>query len=378
MNKEYTEKDVWDTLNTFIDNKQFIDVRAFFKFAKMLIIISYKGTGKSYSAMKGCIDELKKGNEFVWVRNTEKEYINSKVSDSFRTILHETNLDTNYVVRNNGIYFVNNTQDKQDRGLLKALFNTMNKSLNSASQNALNKCTMIVYDEFINPEFRKATLFKDFITMSQTMMRKNPAQLVLLGNKHESNNDILTNLGVEFDWENEKHQILYRKEQELLVLYLGKYEIEKMNDANLLIEKWSMYSPSMKKFNSGGLFLNNMYAVKNWEMNNLAKVFKPKFRFDLNGIRYCVGEIEDEGETYLYIKQLDSNYEFEKETKRIYCYLAKDKKADNIFVYDIDDLDSVELLLRFYNKGKLYFSSAYGEGEFKLLLFLLKPIEQNR
>ena len=54
-------EEIKQIIDNYINEKKFLNVKDFFHFAKCLIFITYKGTGKSYSAMKACIDELKKG-----------------------------------------------------------------------------------------------------------------------------------------------------------------------------------------------------------------------------------------------------------------------------------------------------------------------------
>lgn len=378
----YQVSEIKQILENYKKKKAFLDVRDFYKFAHCLIFITYKGTGKSWSAMKSCVEQLKDNKEFAWVRNSDKEIQLSKVGDSFMTIFREVNIDEFYKVKDNGIYQIDPT-NKFDKGVLKGIFSNMTKPYNTASQNALTKCNLIVYDEFINPTFHKKNLFSDFMKLAHTLMRKNTAHIVLLGNKHEANNDILAELGIEFDWENTEDQIIYRPEQDILALYLDKWEIEGMKNSNSLVEKLSMYSPSMKQFSNGGITSNNMGDVKNWFIHNIENSFKPIFRFDLSDSRYCVGEIElkankgvSEGEKSIYIKLLD----FDSEYNNIpcYCYLANDKRSDNRYIYDVEDYKTIEFLMNWYSKGKMYFSHAYAKQEFKRLLTFLKIILINQ
>lgn len=377
----FTENDIRKILDDYKKNKSFLDVRDFYKFAKMIIIISYKGTGKSWSAMDSCIDEIQLGNECAWIRNSQTEIQLSNVEESFDTILDIRNIHENYKVREKGIYEIDSTI-KNDKGRLKLMFANMTKPYNSASQNALKKCNLIVYDEFINPTFHKKNLCADFLKLCHTVMRKNEAHVILLGNKHEANNDILAELAIEFDWENTQDQIIYRQEDEILALYLDKWEVAGMKSSNDLIEKWSKYSNSMKMFSSGNISSNNMSSVKNWFIHKIENSFCPLFRFDLSDTRYCIGEIDsDENKSVygvnnpVYIKQLDFDNEYlELPT---YCYLPIDKKPDNKYIYDIDNFKTVEFMLNRYSKGELFFSTAYGKEEFKRLLPFLKAILLN-
>lgn len=374
-------EEIKQVIDSYIKEEKFLNVKDFFHFAKCLIFITYKGTGKSYSAMKACIEELKKGNEFAWIRNTDIELQNSKVDDSFSAILQEEGLDNEYIVRRRGIYKINPNKP-HEKGILKGVFANMNSPYNLASQNALNKCVLIVYDEFINPTFHKKNLFSDFMKLAHTLMRKQEATIIMLGNKHEANNDLLAELGLEFNWELNTNQYIFRPEQEVLGLYLTRWTPKGMKGSNELIEKLSKYSPSMINFTQGNISSNTMESVKNWYIHNIEAMFRPKFKFDLNQTRYCVGEIISDKdinifgvERPIYIKQLDFNSEFE--GLYIYCYRPMDKLPDNKFVYDIENFKTVNFLLNRYSKGELFFSSAFGKEEFKLLLPFLKTILLN-
>lgn len=378
----YTVKDIKQVLENYKKNKSFLDVRDFYKFAKCLVFITYKGTGKSWSAMESCVEQLKDGKEFAWVRNSDTEIKLSKVGDSFMTILRMYKVSDYYKVKDNGLYEVNPEQ-YNDKGKLVGIFSNMTKPYNTASQNALTKCNLIVYDEFINPTFHKKNLFSDFMKLAHTLMRKNEAHIILLGNKHESNNDILAELGIEFDWENKENQIIYRPDQDLLALYLDKWEIEGMKNSNDLVEKLSKYSPSMQQFSSGGISSNNMGDVKNWYIHKIQDNFKPIFRFDLRETRYCVGEINsiENKSVYgvdrvCYIKLLDYDNEFN--NTPTYCYHPQDKRSDNRYIYDIEDFKTVEYLMNRYAKGEMFYSHAYAKNDFKVMLPFLRMILLNQ
>lgn len=361
-------------LKNYKKNKSFINVADFLKYCNFLIIISYKGTGKSYSAYKYLAERyLHHGEQFAIIRNTEIERENSKVEDSLLSILNEQRPEGyTFKARRGGIY--KTLEDvHNDRGELIGLTPTMNKSYNMSSQNALNKCVNILYDEFINPDFNKKNLFSDFLKLVHTLTRKNIPKIILLGNKHSANNDILNELGVEFDWENNTEQIITRERMHLIALYLDKWEISEMNKANSYIEALSEFSPSMRNFSSGNIGNNNLYGVISWAYNELYKAFTPLFKYDLNGTRYAVGTILKDNEPITYIKQMDFSHEF-KDCAKIYCYNPTDKLPDNIYINDVEDLSSVEYLINQYSKGRLYFSSAYAREDFKLLLAKLKII----
>jgi hypothetical protein len=215
-------------------------------------------------------------------------------------------------------------------------------------------------------------MFTTFQKMISTLTRKQKHYIWLLGNKHESRNDILSELAIEFDWENPDHQEIHRPEQGVSAYYLGRYEIDANKDAEEQIDKIGMYSEEWNKFSSGGVQNNNMFNIKSWRVYKLWEVFKPLWKYDLNGSRYAVGIIEGEDEPTMYIRIL-SNNDYDVKT---YCYRAIDKKSDNIYVKDVNSLDTVEKLLDFYASGRLYFSTHFASSEFELLLNFLNILKK--
>jgi hypothetical protein len=167
-------------LKTMRDKHEFLKVKNFYSDKQVLMIVSYKGTGKSYGAMEECIVCLEKGEEFAWIRNTKEELEKSDVIASFTRIMLDMNILDKYRVDIQGIYRL---CPENKKGIKVACFVYMSRSGNFASQNALNHLTLIVYDEFINPTFIKKNLFIDLFALTNTLGRTNIPRLILLGNK---------------------------------------------------------------------------------------------------------------------------------------------------------------------------------------------------
>lgn len=362
-------------LNEWIKKKEFINVPKLFEIApeiKCFVIISHKGTGKTYSCINYIINNITKNDfEAAWIRNTLTEFKESDTYASFAKVIADHGLQDKYLVKPGGVYYYD---DIFKNGIKKVLFATVNTSYNTSSQNAINNCKIIVYDEIINPNFTKPFLSRDLHNLINTIQRNSDAKICCFGNAHESDNDLLSSgLGIEFEhaWVDGKREIIYRPEQGLIAIYLEKYYIEKSQQANKKLENLFQYCEEVKAFNEGKVAIYNTVSVKNLLMKpNYDKKFKPIFLYDIHDqkldIKFAVGNYDD----FIYIEQLNDFHKYKLIT---YCFRPIDKTPTNIFCDD--NLDPVNFLLNAYNNGKLVFSKSYAKESFiKLVLPYLKRI----
>lgn len=380
--------EVINKIQKWIKNKQFLNVPAFFDIdpnIKCVLCITYKGTGKTYSCMNQVLLDMRKGKPSAWIRNTKEEFKQSGVTASFNRYLHDMGIENNYKVRTDGIYTIDDKNNRFDLGRLKVQFSTMNNAFNTASQNSI-EAEWIVYDEVINPDFHKAFLVRDFNNLVRTLQRTNNAKIIILGNAHQSSNDLINGLGVEFDWESGKTQVIYRQEQGLLALYIERYEISAIKQADISTDRLFMYSEQVRDFNEGKVANNNSWGVKNPLMiPYFNERFKPHWIYDiLDGqqrISFAVGTIEAYAnyprEKYLYVEQLFRDKYKDYNLTRL-CYRPQDSNENNIYVYKTQDMNTVKTLINYHNTGLLLFTTDYGRDYFvtHLLSYLRLFLEE--
>lgn len=387
-----TKEKVKKQIEKWISSKQFLDIPSLFKIddnIKCIVAITYKGTGKSTSCIRSiCKNIDKKDYQAAWIRNTEKEYLNSKVDDSFTYWLIEEGKFEHYKVRSNGIYEVDDVTNRFDKGKLKVLFTTMNKAFNTASQNAIEHCKLIVYDEVINPDFHKPFLVRDFNNLVRTLQRKSNSKICIFGNAHQSDNDLLAGLGIEFDWESGKTQIIYRQEQGLLAIYLERYDIAALQEADTATDRLFMYSEEVQNFNEGKVATNNTWNVKNKLMIPYFKErYEPLFLFDINDkgtrITCAAGNIKAykdfPASDVLFVERLSTNKYKKLQLPRL-CFRPQDKFSDNFYVYESKDLSTIKFMIYKYSNGLLQFDTTWSRNYFtsNLLVYLKMFLQQER
>lgn len=351
---------------SFINVKDFIDNKN-----HIIGLVTVKGTGKSYSALNLCIDEIESGNECAWIRNTEKEIIKSNLVGSFRSILLERNLIEKYIVQSDGVYEIVKKDDAEVK-ILKIMFLHMSKPLNSASQNALTRCKTIIYDEFINPTFTMSNLHAQFVLLCHTLKRKNIANVFLLGNKHTSENDIMDGFGVEFDWEKKDLQIHIDNAADVQFYFFPDYKVADFDESNEQVAKWSKYNRSLQEFNTGGIAINPKRNVINWERNNIASIFKPMWKFTINRANFILGSCMVNNEVNYYIKEETHASEYPE--LKYYCFIPSDKEDYNIYISPQEDTDKIEFLINKFNRGILYYSSYFTKESFRSFLPFIRII----
>ena len=365
-------------LDEWIAKKEFINVPKLFELApeiKCFVIISHKGTGKTYSCMKYIVDNLKnKKFEAAWIRNTLTEFKESDTYASFAKIIADAKLQNNYIVKPSGVFYFDNILTKKN-GIKKVLFAAVNTSYNTASQNAINNCKIIVYDEIINPQFIKPFLSRDLHNLFNTIQRNSDARICCFGNAHESDNDLLSSgFGIEFQhaWIDGKREIIYRPEQELLVIYLEKYYIEKSQKANEKLEKLFSLCEEVKNFNEGKVAILNNVSVKNLLLNKDYQLnFKPLFIYSVHDEKIDIYFVVGLYHKNVYVEQLNFFNKYDDLNLQKYCFRPQDKTPQNQFCHN--NLAPIRTLISAYNQGILLFSKSYAKEAFiKLILPFLK------
>ena len=205
-----------------------------------------------------------------------------------------------YYAKVDGIFFKNNVWDRTELPQLKVMFADMNKSHNISSQTALEHGEWIVYDEVINREFSKPNAELDFIDLIKTMQRKMNAKIILLGNAHDSDNDILNALGANFDWLSGKTQVIYRAKQRMLAIYMETYRISETSEAEEWTNDLFMYSEEVKDFIEGKVAVFNSRDIVNVQMlEDFKDKFQPLWAYEVNDqvhsvvTSFCVGKYDD-------------------------------------------------------------------------------------
>ena len=336
---------------------------------KLVAVITNKGTGKTTSCMKRMLTRVAKHQkQGVWIRNTKEELKNSAVVSSFNSEIINLKLQDHYFAREEGVMYKNNVWDRTELAQLKIMFANMNKSHNISSQTALQNVEWIVYDEVINREFNKPNMELDFINLIKTMQRKMNAKVIVLGNAHDSDNDILNSLGANFDWLSGKTQVIYREKQRMLAIYMETYVIRESSEAEQWTNDLFMFSEEVQDFIAGKVAVFNSRDIINTHMlADYNEKFQPLWIYEVNDsghstiTSFAVGLYDD----YLIIEKLvGDKYS---EIPHL-AYRSVDKTSYNTFIYDYKDLRTVEWLLDYYSNGKIKFSSVYAREMFTMLI----------
>ena len=382
MNKEIVEQESYNIINSAIKNSTFIDFNKFWELhlqykVKMMVFITTKGvSGKSTGWSNIIIKNIKENENFnaTWIRNTKEELDSSDIYSSFNKALSVNNFDMEkWYVNRAGVFYKQGKRTTTERGRKFVAFADMNKVSKYASQNSL-ECDLIVYDEIINKDFNKPFLAYDLYTMIKTQQRRKNALVVLLANSHEADNDIINELGIEFDWTSGKTQIHYYEEKKLLAVYVQAYKNRQMTDADVDTDNLFKDSKIVQQFASGKVAINNTWCVKSTNMiKDFDNRFKPLWIFNVNDERqnmsFSVGLLDHK---ILYIQHLETQVEYK--VPKL-CYRPVDKLPDNTYVWDTQDYQTIKILLNNYNTGNLLFNKTYTRDIFiKVILPKLKML----
>ena len=157
------------------------------------IFIGGRGTGKTYSALKGVI---LKGSPFMYVRRTETELANccNKAYNPFKTL--NTDMERNIELVSNADSYI--IKENDDNIGVAAALSTFGK-FRSAD---FNEIDYIIFDEFINTNPRQtvkneADLFFNLLETvgrNRELQGKKPLKIILLSNSNTINTDILATL----------------------------------------------------------------------------------------------------------------------------------------------------------------------------------------
>lgn len=367
---------VQSIINEKIACRDFLDVNDFLPFAsKCLVIVSYKGTGKTTSMAKTMLQSIKEGYQGSWWRMSKEALEKSDLCSSFKEIIYENFPEENWIVRPDGVYFVPDEGKKSlfryDNSLLKIRFGAFSVADNYASQTAIQKQKYMVLDEIICPSSHPVDLISGFKKLISTFQRKMDSKIICLANAHENNNDILIGLNVDFDWFSGKTQVIYRPEQGLLALFIQRYEIAASSQAEKSLDNLFMFDESSRNFSLGRVEHDKAWSVKNfYGLPDFDQLFKPLFIYDYLDksviYNFAVGSYND-----IYcVKQI---YQNDYPNLVHLCYRSKDKRPTNHYVYDEKDMSTVKAMINWYNSGKLLFSCCFARDVFvSFLLPLLK------
>lgn len=355
----------------FINHKKLYEICKKYK-VKLLLEITPKGIGgKSTGWGNILIDNVKKGFknkkpfEGVWVRNTLEEFKQSNVRASFTRWLMDKDFDMNHwLVNNNGVYYKQNAKSLHQLGRLYIMFASMNTIENLASQNSM-KAQLVIYDELINPRFNKPNLTYLFYLLLSTAQRLENCLSVLLANAHDNSNDIINELGIQIDWTSGKDQVIWYEDTRILAIYVGRYVNKYSKEADDSLNKLFKNSETVQNFINGRVAFDRMWNVKSPNMiTDFNNKFVPKWIYDFNDTTnkqissFCVGTLDN----FLYIKYLDPGSSYDN-IKHL-CYRPIDKTPTNIYIWDIENYSTVELLLNYYSANKLWFSKTYDRDVF--------------
>lgn len=364
------EKNQLKILNTIQKAGKFLDVKKLLINLWVVFIVSIKGTGKSHSAMVLCIDYMLKKKNWAWIRNTKEELESSDLIGSFTKLLYNLGLLDNYIVTPVGVYF---KPDKdEDTKLLMGKFLYMSRPLNSASQNAL-QCELIVYDEFINPTFHMKNLHTQFCLMCDTLARKKECTVLLLGNKHATENDLLNGFGIEFDWENPENQVVINNQSGAMGYWIGDWKIKDMGKAQQQRQKWGAYNASLSSFQHAGVATSQNRSVYKWELNDIGKSFTPLYKITLQGAVALFGYYKHaNGATYLYVKEQQMASEYPNIPH--YCIMPYDKESYNVFLAKDNALSIAEIYIAYFNAGKMLYDTAFIKDICRMMLPYIKQL----
>jgi len=180
----------------------------------MNVIITLKGSGKSYFMEKKIIELLRKGDNFILIRNNQVNIERSVISPITALLEQNDMLLEKKSQKAKNKYFVDNRGIKDSKGIYRCYWAYM------SSPTALDGCnlkaTTVFYDEFLKAErahnltlakfeeteATQKTLVEDFWRLVNTTCRPNKPKIYLFANPHTPtclNNDMLCNKSLNFD-----------------------------------------------------------------------------------------------------------------------------------------------------------------------------------
>lgn len=198
----------------FYDYQKVLSYNAFLNF-----IIGERGVGKTYGALKFCVnDYLKNGNQFIYLRRYKTE-ISSSVTDLFSKIssneeFPETELTSSF---------------RKNKGLLKCNGEVMGYSIPLSTSVVLkstnfDKVKTIIFDEFIIDKGNYHYLQNEvhqFLEFVETVARLRDVRVLLLGNAVQKANPYFNYFKLDIPY---KTDVKTYKNGLILVNYIANYE----------------------------------------------------------------------------------------------------------------------------------------------------------
>lgn len=314
------------------------------------IFIGGRGTGKTYSALKGC---LIKDKRFIFMRRTAQELdlmLDSERGEGanpFKPLNKDLQRDVGLsrIVKNlAGIYNRELVEDKLQPVGAPLGYGVALSTISTIRGVDFSDCDVCIYDEFIPEKHVRriknegTALFNAYETMcrNRELAGAPPMSLYLLANSNNIYNDIFIELGIVSDIEKmvrRQKADLYIKERGLAVHLLANND--EFTDAKA---KTALY-----KLTAGTTFsemaLENKFAYEDFSLIG---------RQPLAGFRpvCCIGK------AYLYMKKGESLAYISYGRAQCQHYNI-DNESDRLCFYN----DYGRRLKQFYIKGAVYFES---------------------
>ena len=314
------------------------------------IFIGGRGTGKTYSALKG---SLTFGSRFIFMRRTAQELdlmLDSERGEGanpFKPLNKDMGRDIGLfrIVKNlAGIYNRELIEDKLQPVGAPIGYGVALSTISSIRGIDFSDCDICIYDEFIPEKHVRriknegTALFNAYETMcrNRELAGEPPMQLYLLANSNDIYNDIFIELGIVSDIERmcrKGKADLYFKDRGLAVHLLANNT--EFTDAKA---KTALY-----KLTAGTTFsdmaLNNTFAYEDFSLIG---------RQSLTGFRPVVGI----GKAFMYMKKGESMIYISYARARCQT-LNINNESDRLCFYD----DYGRSLKQYYIKGRIMFES---------------------
>lgn len=175
------------------------------------VVVSARGAGKTYSTFKYVLNNFfKKGQQFVYVRRTEKEM--SRVRDNlFDAVMYDCFPDYRIEVVGDKL-IAKSVENKSDVGVICGYIMPLSLS-NQYKSGSYPKVTTVIYDEYIN---ESGKYLKDepekLINLLETIFRTRQCRCILLGNESTAYNPFHLSLGIPphvDEWKDKKRKIYF-------------------------------------------------------------------------------------------------------------------------------------------------------------------------
>lgn len=317
------------------------------------IFIGGRGTGKTYSALQGCILQDKR---FIYMRRTAQELELTLDSDRgeganpFKPLNKDLGRDIGLsrIVKNMaGIYNRELIEDKLQPVGAPLGYGVALSTISTIRGLDFSDCDICIYDEFIPEKHVRriknegTALFNAYETMNRNreLDKQDPMQMYLLANSNDIYNDIFIELGIVADIEKMARKgkaDLYQKERGLAVHLLT-------NNTDFTEEK---AKTALYKLTAGSSFsdmaLNNKFSYEDFSLIG---------RQDLAGFRplVSIGKatlFTKKGESFIYVSYASAmcpSLNINNESDRMCFYNDYGRKFKQLYIKGKICFESYEL-----------------------------------